>query len=653
MHFALKAAAVAALVSLGFLAGLSYFAGQTPRLAVEPRTQSEPYAELTARINAALKNNEPERMARAAVARGDQRFLATASAYARAPGIACLLVPPARRINTVNRYNDSGRIIIIIGSGSENSNYETAVSDYLTRYNKTLVGARGYTDGDLCALKPTSDAAAEDAYPQLVYRGLIYELEPFDYLRRSSRALRDNSEFASADIFHAARWGNTSAVRRLLRFGARVNGTDAWSMTPLAWAALRGHADTVAALLAAKADPNRPAALAGWTPLMFGALGGNADIVRALLDHGAKADVHVAASPSHALTIAVNLQRPDLVELLLNHGAKPNFVDEVRTPLESAATRGDLKSMTLLLDNGAKAQRDEPGEDNDEDWYRVSALGWAGLGGHLDAVKLLLARGGDINWTNSDGDNSPLDGALEGLSRDVALYLLDHGADPNAGREKRGFGYRKADSPLAYAAQTHMYEAAKRMIARGADVHERQGNRRREAIFDAAGANDTAMVQLLLSAGANPNARDESGATPIFAAARQAEADSFEREYRGEDGVFGKPVINGNFSALETLVAHGADVNARDFSGNTALHDLYCNVPAMKALIRLGANPNIANAKGQTPLFDNLVRKCEEGVLALLEAGANPDVKDAGGRTPRDYAIHFKRDNVLATMRTK
>ncbi|MFO1186998.1 MAG: ankyrin repeat domain-containing protein [Alphaproteobacteria bacterium] len=380
MHVALRFAAGAALILFGFLAGLFYFAGQSPRLAVEPRTPSEPYSELTARINAALKNNEPERMAKAAAARGDQRFLASASTYPRIPRVDCVLTPPARRIDAVS-HSTIADVIIVLGANSSDplGTYRAALSEYLARYNNALVEARDYTDGDLCVLKPESETAAEDAYPQLVYRGLIYELESFDELRRISRPLRDNSAHASTDIFHAARWGNTSAVRRFLRFGARVEGTDAWSMTPLAWAALRGHADTVAVLLAAKADPNRPTGSLEWTPLMFGVLGGNADIVLALLGHGAKADVHIAADigPSHALTIAANMQRPDLVELLLSHGANPNFVDEERTPLENASRRLEEHD---LLDRGARAQRDELGED--KDWYRVSALGRAGLAGH-------------------------------------------------------------------------------------------------------------------------------------------------------------------------------------------------------------------------------------------------------------------------------
>ncbi|MFO1186997.1 MAG: ankyrin repeat domain-containing protein [Alphaproteobacteria bacterium] len=76
---------------------------------------------------------------------------------------------------------------------------------------------------------------------------------------------------------------------------------------------------------------------------------------------------------------------------------------------------------------------------------------------------------------------------------------------------------------------------AKRMIVRGADVLERQGNRGRQVIFDAAGANDAAFVQLLLSAGAD--VVDEKGATPIFAAARRTKPTTSSSRIAGKTGV--------------------------------------------------------------------------------------------------------------------
>lgn len=83
-------------------------------------------------------------------------------------------------------------------------------------------------------------------------------------------------------------------------------------------------------------------------------------------------------------------------------------------------------------------------------------------------------------------------------------------------------------------------------------------------------------------------------------------------------------------AVVAMLVAAGADPNAVDSTGNTPLHEANSE-PVARTLLGAGANPNARNAQGQTPLFNPYF---EETKPVLLAAGADVTVRDNFGRTP-------------------
>lgn len=92
---------------------------------------------------------------------------------------------------------------------------------------------------------------------------------------------------------------------------------------------------------------------------------------------------------------------------------------------------------------------------------------------------------------------------------------------------------------------------------------------------------------------------------------------------------------------MQFLVGKGANVNIRDNKGTTPLV-LACNLGFLEGvdfLISVGARVDEPNNTGETPLISAVHRRDVALVRALLKAGANPDRPDNSGRSARDYAL--------------
>ena len=139
----------------------------------------------------------------------------------------------------------------------------------------------------------------------------------------------------------------------------------------------------------------------------------------------------------------------------------------------------------------------------------------------------------------------------------------------------------------------------------------------RTDLFDAASDGNVEEVKKLLEKGADPNAQDGYGDTPLHKAAS-----------------------GGRVDVVKLLLERGADPNIQDKDGNTPLHKAAYNghVRVVKLLLERGADPNIKDKYGDTLLHWAASRGRVDVVKLLLEHGADPTVKNKYRRTPLDLA---------------
>lgn len=145
----------------------------------------------------------------------------------------------------------------------------------------------------------------------------------------------------------------------------------------------------------------------------------------------------------------------------------------------------------------------------------------------------------------------------------------------------------------------------------------------------AAYEGDFKAVESALARGTDVNARDHHGATALIYAAMQ-----------------------GNAETVRALIAHGAEVNAIDKLGRTPLMQAarFHQREAVKALLDAGAQVNQKNEDGTTALLENAPHDTGDTLEVLLAAGAEVNVQDADGRTPLMEAARFGNVEVVKSL---
>jgi len=395
--------------------------------------------------------------------------------------------------------------------------------------------------------------------------------------------------------------GHKAMVELLLARGAGVNG--ARGPNPLYQAVSRGFTGVVDVLLANKADANARSSDNGKRPLHAAAWKGSTNMIQSLIEHGA--DVNATDSSSNTpLHLAADQNKLDAAKILLAARADVEARNnEGNTPLHEAAGNGFDKVVSLLLDSKATVDATNNG--------KASPLFLAVAGGKENATRVLLNHKADPNFKRASSNGSfsyPVDLVAGFRNSEILKLLLDAGAKPESSPNGP---YR----PLFSAIANNAVDAVQLLLQHGADPNHPGGNNALPPLHTVVNdGRDKRMIPLLLDKGADPNAKDREGLTPLF---------------RTTDAEMGR-----------LLIEHKADVNARDKNGNTPLlrAATLSATNFLAFLVEAGAKTDLQETNGNTALHYAAYTGGPESVAILLEHKANPNVQNSQGFTPLDIA---------------
>ena len=411
----------------------------------------------------------------------------------------------------------------------------------------------------------------------------------------------------------------TNIVTRLLQAGAEKEARDQARGTPLHAAANAGRAVMAALLLEAGARFNAVGPHNA-TPLQLAVAGGHRDVVEVLLRRKLDLDWRNEYGAT-ALLQAVHLRALHIAKLLIEHGAEVDaatigITNTGITALMISARESNLDMMKLLLDHQAEIEKaDEMG---------MTALNRAAQAGRVDAVKLLLDRGATLK---PDGQgNTPAMTAAKSGPLEMLKFLLDRDAASLTKRDDNGF-------TLLHGAADHAHlEVVQFLLERGLDVNSRSadGYTPLHAAANGYFTNEVqdevqyvAVIQQLLAHGAKVNAPMENGQTPLHRAAE-----------------WGRPKI------LAALLAAGADSNARDLSGKTAVD---CSEVKDESPLRSGvaagrkACAELLRSRRQHQTGEGAIPKSppSSGTSTQAESGGDRSQSAAGNNRSSEAAARF------------
>src|ERR1700728_1214508 len=215
---------------------------------------------------------------------------------------------------------------------------------------------------------------------------------------------------------------------------------------------------------------------------------------------------------------------------------------------------------------------------------------------------------------------------------------------------------------LQAAVRTGNLTEVKRLVLAGADVNARDAMGS-TPLLDASWAGDPSVVAFLLAHGAEVNVRHaQAGATPLQYAVLTGRAAivklllvagaRVDLPYRNGQTALHVAASRGNVEVVQLLIGAHASLAALDSDGNTALDDavLKGRANTAAALVRAGADIRRLHADGRGPLQEACIKGFPDIARALIEAGVDPSQRDRSGQTPLDLAVAYKSAGVVTML---
>ncbi|RWA09204.1 hypothetical protein EKO27_g5912 [Xylaria grammica] len=427
--------------------------------------------------------------------------------------------------------------------------------------------------------------------------------------------------------------------------------------TPLMYACQYGHLESVDIFMSFISDPDVVHRALYWATSR-----GKSAVIRRILQHP-KADIKAEERGSRLLALACSSGSADSVSVLLEAGADPNIYqiphsDYGHSPLRKLCTtrqrsKSDENSVqdifSLLMNAGVNVhERDKDG---------ANALHWAS--GSPILTRLLIDAGADVNTTSFDGA-TPLHKAQNG---EVMHLLVSLGGANINQRDKEG------KTPLLACLKGSSYnrEHLDRLLEFRPDcsVVDNKGNNIIHYLLRCYSSRDmTETLRGLLALGADPNCRNSSGDMPLHGISRRlgaveqildlllaAGADLNAKDKQGSTVLF-RAIGDqwpGALNFVELLIKKGASLAARDFQGRTLLHEAVKRRPPrpfygrdrradfFEFFLARGFDSSVTDHHGNNLLHELAMRSRDydrDLWKKLLALGLDLSQRNYAGRTP-------------------
>ena len=327
----------------------------------------------------------------------------------------------------------------------------------------------------------------------------------------------------------------------------------------------------------------------GQTPLYAACIGDHREIIKLLIDFGYDVN-HQDKEGKTPLHITFENHAPDLAQILITEfKANTEIRDKQNwTPLHTAIDRG-YSNYSCELSQRFLHQDVDP----EVSWIQLHA---ASFDENKQDVQFLLDAGTDVNHVSSAG-HTPLHIAVTKSNIDLVVLLLDHNVNINS---------------VTIDGRTPLHIAVDN--------------------------DDEDIIQKLLAHNANPRLKDAPGNTSLHLAVKlKQETRSFVKQGISYMSPYPTSYHTCSVQTVEAIIEHGADVNAMNSRGQTALW--FACVDGQNSFVKIlldrAAEPNIADKCDDSCLHAAIRGQCDtETIQKIVDHGAHVNTVNKNGATP-------------------